>query len=61
MLDFSNEKKFRKAFRKRTKIVWLESPTNPTLKIFDIRKIGKICKEKGALLVIDNTFSTPLN
>jgi len=39
--------------------VWLETPTNPTLKVFDIAKCAKICKEKGVLLAVDNTFFTP--
>lgn len=42
-----------------TKVVWAETPTNPTLKICDIAGIAKICKEKKALLVVDNTFLTP--
>ena len=42
-----------------TKIVWAETPTNPTLKICDIAGIAKICKEKKALMVVDNTFFTP--
>lgn len=41
-------------------MVWIESPTNPTLKVTDISAIAKICKEKGALLVVDNTFMSPV-
>lgn len=43
-----------------TKIVWLETPTNPLLKLFDIQKISKICKENGWLLCVDNTFMSPI-
>jgi cystathionine beta-lyase len=43
----------------KTKLVWIESPTNPTLKISDIEQIAKIAKANGALLVVDNTFATP--
>jgi len=41
------------------KLVWLETPTNPTLKISDISAIAKICKAHGALLAVDNTFMSP--
>ena len=44
-----------------TKAIWLESPTNPTLKISDIEEIAKISQKIGALLIVDNTFATPLS
>lgn len=44
----------------RTKLIWIESPTNPTLKISDIQKIAIIAKSVGALLVVDNTFASPI-
>ncbi len=43
----------------KTKFIWIESPTNPTLKISDIAEIAKIAHENGALLVVDNTFASP--
>ncbi len=43
-----------------TKLVWLETPTNPLLKVSDIQKIAQRTKEIGALLVVDNTFATPV-
>jgi cystathionine beta-lyase len=43
----------------RTKFVWLESPTNPTLKISDIEEIGNIAHANNSLLVVDNTFASP--
>ena len=43
-----------------TKMVWLETPTNPLLKVSDIRAIAKQAHDKGALLVVDNTFATPV-
>jgi len=49
----------REAIKDNTKIVWAETPTNPTLKIFDIRAVAEICKEKGVLFVVDNTFFSP--
>jgi len=45
---------------KNTKLVWLESPTNPTLKISDIKSIAALAHQVGALVVIDNTFATPI-
>ena len=60
MIDFSDLKKVRAAFKPNTKIVWVETPTNPTLKCTDIAAVAKICKEKGALLVVDNTFMSPV-
>lgn len=43
-----------------TKIIWIESPTNPTLKISDIKRISEISKSIKALLVVDNTFASPI-
>jgi cystathionine beta-lyase len=43
----------------KTRFVWLETPTNPTLKISDIQAIARIAHEHGALLVVDNTFASP--
>lgn len=60
MIDFSDLKKVRGAIKKNTKICWIESPTNPTLKCTDIAAVAKICKEKGVMLVIDNTFMSPV-
>ena len=60
MIDFTDLKKVRASFKKNTKLVWIESPTNPTLKCTDIAAVAKICHEKGALLAIDNTFMSPV-
>jgi cystathionine gamma-synthase/cystathionine gamma-lyase len=48
-----------KAFTPKTKLVWIETPTNPLLKIFDIQSIAHIAHQHGALLVADNTFASP--
>jgi cystathionine beta-lyase/cystathionine gamma-synthase len=45
----------------RTKIVWFESPINPTLRCVDVRVVADACKKAGVLSVIDNTFAGPLN
>jgi len=47
------------AITPRTKLIWLETPTNPTLKISDIEAIARIAKQHGALLCVDNTFASP--
>lgn len=43
----------------KTKLIWIETPTNPMLNVVDIRVVSKIAKEHKALLVVDNTFSSP--
>ena len=43
----------------RTKMIWVETPTNPMLNVIDIVKVSEISKQIGALLVVDNTFATP--
>jgi cystathionine beta-lyase len=48
------------AVTNRTKLIWVETPTNPTLKIADIAAISKIAKANGCLLCVDNTFATPI-
>jgi len=47
------------AMRPTTKLVWIESPTNPKLRVADIAAIATIAKQHGALLVVDNTFASP--
>lgn len=60
MVDMSDLKRVKAAIKKNTKIVWIESPTNPTLKCTDIAEVAKLCKAKGVLLAIDNTFMSPV-
>ncbi|MBO0888584.1 cystathionine gamma-synthase [Candidatus Bathyarchaeota archaeon] len=48
-----------RAVRKNTRMVWIETPTNPLMKIIDLRKISKISRKANALLVVDNTFMSP--
>lgn len=49
------------AVSNKTKLIWIESPTNPTLKISDIEAISKVAKSVNALLVVDNTFASPIS
>lgn len=48
------------AINEKTKLIWVESPTNPTLKIADLRTIGKIAKANKVLFCVDNTFASPI-
>jgi cystathionine beta-lyase/cystathionine gamma-synthase len=45
----------------RTRIVWFESPINPTLRCVDVRRISEACRARGVLSVLDNTFASPIN
>ncbi len=47
------------AITDKTKLIWVETPTNPTLKLADIEAIGKIAKEKSVIYAVDNTFASP--
>jgi cystathionine gamma-lyase len=47
------------ALKPTTRMLWLETPTNPTLKLVDIRKMCEIAHQKGILVVVDNTFMSP--
>ncbi|WP_292378814.1 trans-sulfuration enzyme family protein [Methanosarcina sp. UBA289] len=58
-VDTSKIENVKRAFKPETKMVFLESPANPTLTICDIAEIARIAREKGALCVVDNTFATP--
>src|SRR6185295_9063258 len=48
-------------FTDRTRIVWFESPINPTLRCVDIARVASACRARGVLSVIDNTFASPIN
>jgi cystathionine beta-lyase/cystathionine gamma-synthase len=50
-----------RAIGDRTRLVWFESPINPTLRCIDIRKVATACRARGVLSVIDNTFASPMN
>ena len=51
--------KIRSLINRNTKMIWVETPTNPMLNIIDIKKIGEISEEKKITFVVDNTFATP--
>ncbi|MGY3212309.1 cystathionine gamma-synthase [Mucilaginibacter sp. HD30] len=58
-LDLSNPDIIRQYANEKTKLIWIETPTNPTMQIVDIAAVTKIGKEKGLLTVVDNTFASP--
>ena len=58
-VDMSNPKNVAKAITKKTKLIWLETPTNPMLSIIDLAALCAIAKEKGVMTCVDNTFASP--
>ncbi len=58
-VDATDPANIEKAIQPNTKLIWIESPTNPLLKIADIRAIAQISKKHGLILVVDNTFLSP--
>ena len=58
IIDFSNLELIKKNLNEEVKMIWLESPTNPLLKIIDIKKLAQQ-KPSNSLLVVDNTFASP--
>jgi cystathionine beta-lyase/cystathionine gamma-synthase len=59
-VDTTNPENVANVISNKTKLIWIESPTNPTLKVSDIQEIAKIAKSVNALLVVDNTFASPI-
>lgn len=60
LVDGSDIKQWEAAIRPNTKLLFLESPTNPTLEVVDIRAVADLANSVGARLVVDNVFATPL-
>lgn len=60
LVDGGDLDQWRAAVRPETKVFFIETPTNPTLEVYDIEAIAKIAHEAGALLVVDNVFATPI-
>jgi cystathionine gamma-lyase len=57
--DLGNAENFNKLINENTKMVWMETPTNPMLTIIDIEAITKVARSKNILSVVDNTFASP--
>ena len=58
-VDSTNAENVFNAINPKTKLIWIETPTNPTLKVSDIESIARIAKASGCLLCVDNTFASP--
>ena len=58
-VDLSDLDQVESAFKDNTRMVWIETPTNPLLKIVDIKAVAKLARAKGSIVVVDNTFATP--
>jgi len=58
-VDMRDPANVRAALTRSTKLVWMESPTNPMLKIVDIAAVAAVARDAGALAVVDNTFASP--
>lgn len=61
MADVTDLKTFEKAIRKNTKVIYVETPSNPLLKITDLKAVSKLAKKYGIVTIIDNTFASPVN
>lgn len=60
-IDMTDLDLIRSSLKENTKLLWLETPSNPRLLITDVKAISKLAKEKGALVAVDNTWPTPYN
>src|SRR5438132_409856 len=58
-VDLTDASKFQKSIKRNTRMVWIETPSNPLLKIIDLEAIAKIAREKNIISVSDDTFATP--
>lgn len=59
-IDMSDTKNIEAAYSPDVRMIWVESPTNPLLKIIDIRRVVDIAAQNRALVIVDNTFATPI-
>lgn len=60
-VDTTDYEQHARAIRPNTKLLYLESPTNPTLRVVDLKKTSALAKQHGLISVIDSTFATPIN
>lgn len=61
LCETTNMEALEKEIKKGCRVLYLESPTNPTLKVVDLERLCKVAQEVGATIVVDNTFATPIN
>ena len=60
-VDGADPDNFKQAIKSNTKVIYIETPSNPTLKITDIKSVANIAKQHGLITIIDNTFASPVN
>ncbi|CAN5872738.1 cystathionine gamma-synthase [soil metagenome] len=58
-VDLSDLEAVASAWRPQTRLLWIETPTNPLMTVFDIAALSELAHERGAVVVVDNTFATP--
>jgi cystathionine beta-lyase/cystathionine gamma-synthase len=61
LVDTTDYSQHERALRPNTKLLHLESPTNPTLRVVDLKKVAELAKRQGLITLIDSTFATPIN
>src|SRR5256712_13042854 len=59
LVELSDTEELEKAIKPRTRMLWVESPTNPLLKLVDLQAVAAIARKRGLLAVCDNTFASP--
>ncbi len=60
-VDQTDNKAFEQAIQANTKLIYVETPSNPNLNITDLKAIGQLAKQRGILSMVDNTFASPIN
>jgi cystathionine gamma-lyase len=58
-VDLTQQANLVKAVRPQTRMIWIETPTNPTLRLVDIAQVAELARQRGILTVVDNTFASP--
>lgn len=58
-VDMTDASNITSAISGRTKLIWVETPTNPMMNVIDIEAVSQICKDRNLILAVDNTFATP--
>jgi cystathionine beta-lyase/cystathionine gamma-synthase len=56
-----NQRNWRQHVRKNTRVIFIESPTNPLMRVLDIQPLAQFCRDQGLALIIDSTFASPVN
>lgn len=58
-VNMNNQKHIEEAITDKTRMVWVETPTNPMMNVIDIKAVATLCKSHGIMLAVDNTFASP--